>query len=45
MEKINQTQLIAEIIEVGTASEITLGSDSGNRYENIGGGYYWAWYE
>jgi hypothetical protein len=36
MEKINQIQAIAEIMEIGTASEITLGS-TGNTYENIQG--------
>jgi hypothetical protein len=42
MEKINQIQAIAEIMEVGTASELTLGADSGNRMEDVGGGWYWT---
>jgi hypothetical protein len=40
MEKINQSQAITELIEVGTASEITLGGD-GNRYESIQGDHQW----
>jgi hypothetical protein len=39
MEKINQA--IAEIIEVGKASEITLGS-TGDRYETVGADLYYA---
>jgi hypothetical protein len=41
MEKINQTQVIAEIMEIGTASQLTLGGE-GNRFEDIGAGLYLA---
>jgi hypothetical protein len=41
MEKINQSQIIAEIMEVGTASEITLGGD-GDMYESIQAERYYS---